>query len=425
MVRSPDPRRARLAAQTLASPSLDSTVNRDRGGESWVFYGGVPWDSPWLNDQQLAHALAAEDRVLVIEPPRSPLSGLRADGRARGRGKAEWIVRPRLRRGEGGVDVLTTVALPKVGSVRSQRLSAPLVRAQVRWAMRRLGIESAWAAVGMGPQARRYKGAAKERVFVGFVSDWLEAGSDLLHQDRAALAAASRGLWQAADLLCVTSRPLQERLESRGFASRLIPHGFDDSVARMYDESAPPREYAAAGSPIMVVAGRLNKRLDVELLSALAARFPRGTLVLVGPLAARDSTRALRRLLERRNVLHLPTKSRAALPAYLRHADVLLIPYVADEWSEYSSPMKVWDYLYAGAPIVGQGCPPLAELGEPIAFPGATPEEVGAAIERALAVADAPALAARRRQLARENTWRTRAAQLRRAVEERAGVVPA
>jgi len=409
----------------MASPVLDPTGDRDPRGGPWVFYGGVPWDTPWLNDQQLPHALASDDRVLVVEPPRSPLSGLRAGPGARRRGDADLIMRPRLRRGEGGVDVLTTVALPKVGSARSQRLSARIVRAQVRWAMRRVGMTSAVAAVGMGPQARLYKGAARERIFVAFVSDWLEAGGDLLHQDRADLAAASRALWEAADLLCVTSRPLQEALASRGFRSCLIPHGFDDSVAPSYDAAAPPSEYAGAGTPIMVVAGRLNRRLDVALLDALASRFAGGTLFLVGPLRPRDSTPELDRLLERPNVVHVPARSREALPAYLSFADVLLVPYVADEWSRYSSPMKVWDYLYAGAPIVGQGCPPLVELGEPIAFHGSTAAEVGGAIERALGMDDARGLAARRRRLARENTWRVRAAQLRRVVGDRAPAAPA
>ena len=116
------------------------------------------------------------------------------------------------------------------------------------------------------------------------------------------------------------------------------------------------------------MAGRLNRRIDVDVLTALASHLSGASLFLIGPLAAGDRSSSLERLLGRANVHHISTRSRDELPAYLRHADVLLVPYVADEWSHYSSPMKIWEYLYAGKPIVGHGCPPLAELGEPIAY---------------------------------------------------------
>ncbi len=397
----------------MAVPSSDPTVRR--AGGAWVFHGGVPWDTPWLNDQQLAHALAAEAPVLYVEPPRSPLSELR---RGRRSGSRARLVRPGLRRAEGGVHVLTVVGLPPIGSEPMQRASAPLLRAQVRWAVQRLRLGRVAAAVAMGPGARRLKGAAGEQRFVAFVSDWLEAGSDLLGLDASAVARASAELWRAADVLCVTSAPLQEVLQSRGFEPQLLPHGFDATVAPAFDAAAAPDAFGAAGDPVMVVAGRLNGRLDLGVLGTLADRFRRGTLFLVGPIAGRDLGPELGRLLERDNVVHVAAQSREKLPAYLRHADVLLVPYRADEWSRYSSPMKVWDYLYAGPPIVGQGCPPLAEIGEPLAYHGEGGEQFCEAVVRALADADADAddVAARRRALARSNTWSDRAAQLRRLV---------
>jgi teichuronic acid biosynthesis glycosyltransferase TuaH len=383
-----------------------------RAPGAWVFLGGVPWDSPWLNDQHLAHALAAEDRVLYVEPPRSPLTGLRGGGERGPR-------RPRLARREGGVHVLTTVALPKVGDPRSQRLSAPLLRAQVRWAARRAGLGPVAATVGMGPSAVWLRGAAGERLFAAFVSDWLEAGGGLLGADRATLASASRRLWRTADLLLATSEPIRAALAAEGFPAVLLPHGFDAAVAPIFDSAGRPPEYEGAGRPVMVVAGRLNGRVDAGLLDAVAAARPEGTLFLIGPLRPRDATPELRALLARENVVHLPTKAREALPPYLRHADLLLVPYVADEWSRYSSPMKVWDYLYAGAPLAGQGCPPLAELGEPVAFAGEGRGAVLEAVERALSPEAGNGVAAARRAIARANTWQDRAARLRTAVAAR------
>ena len=43
------------------------------------------------------------------------------------------------------------------------------------------------------------------------------------------------------------------------------------------------------------------------------------------------------------------------LPAYVRYLDCALLPYVDSEWTRYQSPLKLWEYLYSGAPIVGMG----------------------------------------------------------------------
>jgi len=388
----------------MAAPSNDP----------WVFYGSVPWDTPWLNDQQLAHAIAAETPVLYVEPLRSPVSDLR--GARRPAGAQRRILLPGLRRREGGVHVLTVVGLPRVRSERMQRLSAPLARAQIRWAIRRLRLGPVAASVGMTPQSRRLKGAARERVFVAFVSDWLEAGADLLGLDREDIVKATAGLWRAADVLCVTSRALEDELRARGFDPQLLPHGFDDTLAPAFDAAPVPDVYETAGSPVMVMSGRLNRRVDVALLGTLADRFENGTVFLVGPVATGDRDPGLERLLERRNVVHVPTQGRDQLPGYLRNADVLLIAYVPDDWIRFSYPMKVWDYLYAGTPMVGYACPALADFPEPIAYNGESHDETCAAVERALAAPDATGVVAQRRELALSNSWRDRAARLRELV---------
>lgn len=360
-----------------------------------MIHGGVAFDSPWLNDQHLAHGLArAGAEVLYVDPPESL-------ARAR---------RPTLRTAAAGVRVLRPVALPKLGAPWSQRLSAPLVRAQLRRALRG---ETARAAVAFSPPGRCRRGAAGERRFVAFTSDWLPAGAGLLGVGADVLERECAALWAVADVVCVTSAALQDELAGRGVAAHVLAHGFDDAVAGRYDAPAPA-DYDGLPRPLLAVAGRLNARLDLDLLGALADHRPDATLVLIGPIAARDRTPALEALLGRPKVVHVLSRSREELPPYLAHADALLIPYVADTWNRYSSPMKVWDYLYAGPPIVAHGLPGVARE-QPDIPDAAGPEQFVALVDAALA-ADDPAGRARRRAAALAGTWTVRVAQLRELV---------
>ncbi|HEX5495756.1 MAG TPA: hypothetical protein VFX70_14390, partial [Mycobacteriales bacterium] len=144
-----------------------------------VFVAGTPWDGVPGSDRHLATALGRHIRVLWVDPPVSPVTPARyLHGRRR-------RVTPRLCRDPDGPVRLTPVGLPgqsrsglRVGTWR-------LVRAQVRWALGR---------VGMRPHA--VLAASLDDVLGGWGPDVLDvlygtddyvAGAALMHQDPARL----------------------------------------------------------------------------------------------------------------------------------------------------------------------------------------------------------------------------------------------
>ena len=103
------------------------------------------------------------------------------------------------------------------------------------------------------------------------------------------------------------------------------------------------------------------------------------------------------------NMRFLGLKAQAALPAYLAHADVALIPFVVSRLTQAVSPLKVFEYLAMGVPVVST---PLVELrGMPHVHLAEGPAAFAAAVGRAAAEPrDEAALSA----FARANGWEAR-----------------
>ncbi len=375
----------------------------------FVIYGSTPWDDPWLTEQNLAHALSRDHLVLYVEPPLTPLTPLRYGVRRETASQAARLLR-RGTRTVGRMHVLSPIVFPPRSSRRARAVSAPLLARQIRVAVKRLGIEEPVAVTAQW--APGIVGAAGERQLVCLVKDWIEAGAGLLGRNPSDLAKDRDTLIGAADVVCTISRQLQRTLGARGVETTLLRHGFHAELASCYDRAAPPDEYSALPRPLLGYAGRIDDRLDFDILEALAERFANGSLVLVGPTSPLLPSDRLARLRSHPNIHLLGARPRERLPGYLVHLDCCLMPYRQSEWSRHGSPLKLWDYLYAGPPSVGSGYVALKEFPPPLVHfveePGGFSEAVAIALRR-----DGDADASRRREVALANSWHHRAAQLR------------
>ena len=204
----------------------------------------------------------------------------------------------------------------------------------------------------------------------------------------------------------------QELLAEQGWRSELVPFGFPVDLVDAYDAAVEPPEYRALPRPLLGYTGGIDDRLDFELIVALADRFSEGSLVLVGHPSPRLSRGA-------RDGAREPPQHPPPGPAGARGpAGVHPLPRrraapVRDTlFTRHQSPMKVWEYLYAGPPIVGMASPELRYY-PPHSSP--TPSIAAAVPGLVEERACAPALgAAERRDYALANTWDDRAAQIDR-----------
>jgi len=377
------------------------------GDTSYVLLAPTPWDTPWQPAQNLADALASEHRVLYVDPPMSPLTPVRYGLRPTTWPAARSVLSRRLRR-RGNVLVAAPLALPPVQHPVARRRSLPLIRAQLASAVRAAGISRpillAWRGL---PELA---GVAGESRRLAFVMDHPAAGAPLLGRDPEELEREAAALCDNADVVVTTSRPMHVLLGERGYASELVPFGFPSDLRAAFDSAVEPREYSELPRPLLGYTGGIDDRLDFELIVALADRYANGSLVFVGAVSPRLSSAARAALASRPNIHLLGSRPRADLPAYVAGLDVALLPYRDSTWTRHQSPMKVWEYFYAGPPIVGVGSAELAIYEQPLLAYARHPREVGELVDAALAEPDRGR--EQRRRFALENTWEHRARQL-------------
>jgi glycosyltransferase involved in cell wall biosynthesis len=181
--------------------------------------------------------------------------------------------------------------------------------------------------------------------------------------DPAWVDALERRMLARADLVFASSPVLAERLRGLGRSDvRLVPNVADVALfARALEPLPEPRELQGLPRPRAVYVGNLaGYRIDFACLGAVAEAGL--SLVLVGPSGLGD-VEALppeaRALLRRAGVRALGPRTQTELPAVLAHCDVALIPFRDNAHTRASLPLKLWEYVAAGLPVVATDLPNL------------------------------------------------------------------
>jgi glycosyltransferase involved in cell wall biosynthesis len=388
--------------------SMRAGATNPLAGRDVVCVGFNDWDNDvWTNQHHLMSRLAAAGtRVLFIES-----LGLRRPDLGSGRDLRR--IRRRLRRGlapprqAGGVTVLSPLVAPLHSSAAIRAFNAWLLRTQVGRASRRLDIRAPilW---GYVPQAEVLIDVLSPVRVVYHCVDDIAAQEGI---DAASFAAAERRFAGRADLVIASSPALAERM--RGLSGHVLyaPNVADTTLFASALEAGPvDPQLSALPKPRLVFVGAIaEKKLDFDLLGALADTRPDWTLALVGPVGLGDPGTDVSALAARPNVHLLGARAQAVLPEVLRGAAVGLIPYQRSRLTDSIFPMKVYEYLAAGLPVVATGLPALAGV-EGVALVGSV-ESTVAAIERALA-SNSPEHRRALSDAARGRSWEARLAEI-------------
>jgi glycosyltransferase involved in cell wall biosynthesis len=241
------------------------------------------------------------------------------------------------------------------------------------------------------------------------------------------------GVFRRADLVCVVSEVLRDELARAGIARErmlVTPNGVDLDSYPARDAAARAAARAALGLARLpadaIVLGFVGfyrdwHRLDLALEALRSPVLARAHLVLVGAGPAHDDLvrRASLGGVEAR-VHFAGPRAHDAIPKLLAAFDVALVPAI----NPYASPLKLFEYMAAGLPVVAPDQPNLREVVADGRDALLVEPESSAALSSALArLASDAALrarlgaAARRTVVERDLTWRGNARRVAAAVE--------
>ncbi len=157
--------------------------------------------------------------------------------------------------------------------------------------------------------------------------------------------------------------------------------------------------------------GNINERLNYDLLTHLAQQNPQASLVFVGDTYpwTMDAP-PLQKLQKLPNVHFLGKFPFAAVPSLVKGMDVCLLPYTSDEHAYFRSPLKLYEYLAAGKPIVATSTPESLELADWV-YLADDKAAWHTAVQTALAE-DNPTRQQVRHQMSRQHSWAERVQQM-------------
>lgn len=224
-------------------------------------------------------------------------------------------------------------------------------------------------------------------------------------------------LVQHADAVFCVSETLVEQHRALNSHTYLLPNGVDLTLFDACRASHGPRPADLPASGVVLgFLGYVNYHLDVELLVQVAEAFPAVCLAVVGRVPTSDTApqgkqrQALEKLGSLPNVRILGFKPTHELPRYLQAFDVCLLPFLRNVFNQACDPLKFYQYLAMGKPIVAT--PVLvAERYRDVCYVSYSSEEFVANVARALEEGSSKALRQARLDLAKAHSWGSLVAQ--------------
>ncbi|MBK8175957.1 MAG: glycosyltransferase [Rhodospirillales bacterium] len=367
---------------------------------------GEDWGAHPSSTQHLVRELAGSRAVVWVESiglrrPRATLHDMRRAAQkllavARGGRSAD-------RAEDGKADSrdmrlfhrLAPLAVPAASGRAARYLNRLLLGRAVRRALRRHRLERPILWISL-PTAVDVIGSIGERAVVYYCGDDWGALDGV---DHTPVCRCEAELQNKADVILAASPALAARFPPH--KTVVVPHGVD---LRRFGDRQPRAADFLAGTPVAGFFGSLSAWIDVPLIAAAAAALPDWRFLLIGPV--RSDVSSLRAL---PNVDIVGPRPHAALPGYVQHWDVSLLPFRDTAQIRACNPLKLREYLAAGAPVVATDFPALDGYRDLVEV-ASTPEAFVAAIRRA--GAEGRLRAAQRLVRVTDESWSVRARQV-------------
>ena len=310
-----------------------------------IFVSMEDWDEVWRRNQFLCAALARrfpQMKILFVGLTINVSHHIRHGSVGKIFRQMTWQV-PGFR----NITVMHAIKLLPDSITPARKFNEFVARTQIRGVAERLGMRN--PILWLNPHSSVHMpGLMGERCVVYDITDDWGLVPSLTPSERKLTIEQDRALTSRADLVVVCSEALERSRREQAREILLVPNGVDVT------------HYAAVGSPtadrpwpgpVFGYTGTLHTdRTDVRIIIDLARAFPRGSVVLVGPDHWKPRDRELLAL--EKNVFMPGAVPYSKIPGIMSQFDVCIVPHVETTFTESLNPIKLWEYLAGGKPIV-------------------------------------------------------------------------
>ena len=202
-------------------------------------------------------------------------------------------------------------------------------------------------------------------------------------------------LFRLADLVVFSSPLLEQRAVDRHGPIRrtLLLRNAVQSFA------APAHQVSPSRPKTIGYIGALDHWLDIDAIAAVARDHPGWRVILAG----RIEDRRVLQLETFSNVVFTGEIPYSAVPAQLENFDVAMIPFLLNDLTLATNPIKLYEYFSFGLPVVSSRLPEVEQYRN-LVYIASTPGDFSSI--------SAVAMREQRIRTARQETWEVRAKQL-------------
>jgi glycosyltransferase involved in cell wall biosynthesis len=389
----------------LATPGTENSVIT---GQDIVCIAEMDYDSTvWPICRHLMSRLAkAGNRVLYVESLGLRVPSLlhaadirkiarRLRGLVSGRREPEpnlWVIAPR--------------ALPGHHIVWIRWINRCLLKAQIRSTMQKLKMQDPLLWIFL-PTGVPLVGELGEKLVIYYCMDEYLANPGVPVE---ALKVMEDRLVSEADAVLVTAPKLLEKFKPTAKRLAWIPCGVDIDAYQAGIDQSEPAEMKSIPHPRIGFAGNLTGyKVDYALLDSLIRSRPQWSFVFMGTMGAGDPSNQIPAFLSYPNVHRLGEKPFEKIPAFLQSWDAGIIPYRHSATTDAVFPLKLFEYLAAGLPVVSTPLPSLNQYRE-FCFLASDVASFQSALDRA--VKNPGQDAVQRKAYAGKNSWESRLEQI-------------
>jgi glycosyltransferase involved in cell wall biosynthesis len=391
-----------IVVESINIATPDAGQNSVFHGCDIIFVSLENWDEIWRRNQFLCDALSRrfpDSKILFVAPPRDISNSIRHGRFSDLNASATWTAPE-----HPNITITRPLKCVPNSLTLCRRFNEAMSVRHIRKVAADLGMSHPllWLNPHFGvSMVGKFDECA---VIYDVTDDWTEL--DQGRREAQLIAEQDRALCLKADAVIVCSERLREKKRAYSQCVHLIPNGVHtEHYEHVLDRAmALPAESAQWKHPVLGYTGTVHSsRVDVALVADLAKSYRTGSIVLIGPDYLSPAEAA--RLDAFDNVYRVPGVPYSRIPGFMRTFDVCIVPHRMTAFTESLNPIKLWEYLAAGKPIVSTSVPGFRDFPNLVHIAN-DPESFVAKIEEALR--ERGDLAGARRTEARKHSWDNR-----------------
>ncbi|MDP2905991.1 MAG: glycosyltransferase [Candidatus Omnitrophota bacterium] len=322
--------------------------------ENIICVSSSDWEKPYGSKQQVMSVLASGNRILYIEAQVSflhlfldPFEGAKRLMRAAG-GLAK----------KGSIYIYTPPPLLPFSNyfLFINRINQGLLLYCLKKLVKKLNFKRPILWVYCAGSAELL-GKLEEKLSVYYCLD--DFSSEIPNERRKkVMQSLERKLLTDSDIAFACTYSLCEQRKGICPDIHFVRNGVDaGSFAVKIGPGKGPEDIRRIPSPRIGLVGTFDSRIDTGLIFFIAGQKPQWQIILIGSNTPKGFD--IRELNKHRNIHYLGFKKNELIAAYINQMDICIIPYHTHGFNRHLFPLKTWEYLAAGKPVVSTALPEL------------------------------------------------------------------